>query len=186
MNVFCTDPDPALSAEALDDKRGMKMIVESAQMLSTALYYVSRSAWQDLNAGVRTVPWQTPPHRRVYKPVFPNHPCNLWVRASSGNWNWLMQHATRLCRLYQQTYDRTHMCEYTLQELWDSSIVQRFPKHEQTPFPNSARNLKRGLDFSHVADTHEAYRLYLQARWTQDVRPPTWHGRNVPHWLLAK
>lgn len=38
MNIFATDPCPIKSAQFLDDKRVIKMILESAQMLCTALH----------------------------------------------------------------------------------------------------------------------------------------------------
>jgi len=186
VNIFCTDPDPVVSAEALDDKRVMKMIVEGAQMLSTALHRLRPDGWEALNSGLRSLPWDSPLHQQVYKPVFPNHPCNLWVRASSGNWDWLMSHTVSLCSLYRRTYGREHLCTYTLQELWNESRIEDFPKRDRTPFPNCARNLSRNLDFSYLSDTHEAYRFYLRARWQQDVRPPTWRDRRLPEWLLAK
>lgn len=37
MNIFVVDEDPAICAEYLDDKRVVKMVLETAQMLSTAL-----------------------------------------------------------------------------------------------------------------------------------------------------
>src|SRR4029077_5191734 len=42
MNIFATSPDPIRSAQALDDFRLNKMIVESCQILSAALHITGR------------------------------------------------------------------------------------------------------------------------------------------------
>lgn len=38
MNIFATDVSPVACAKALDDKRVVKMVLETAQMLSTAMH----------------------------------------------------------------------------------------------------------------------------------------------------
>lgn len=37
MNIFATSPDPTACAQALDDKRVVKMVLESAQVICTVL-----------------------------------------------------------------------------------------------------------------------------------------------------
>jgi hypothetical protein len=38
MNIFVTSDCPKLSAQALDNKRVVKMVLETAQLLSTAIF----------------------------------------------------------------------------------------------------------------------------------------------------
>lgn len=38
MNIFATDISPVACAKALNDKRVVKMVLETAQMLSTAVH----------------------------------------------------------------------------------------------------------------------------------------------------
>lgn len=66
MNIFVLDTDPSLAAQYHCDKHVVKMILESAQMLSTAL-------------------------GQGYRPTHPNHPCTLWVKQSRENAEWLIQ-----------------------------------------------------------------------------------------------
>jgi hypothetical protein len=44
----------------------------------------------------------------------------------------------------------------------------------QMPFSNNARNLTKGVDFTHEKDTIKAYQLYLAERWESDKREPKW------------
>ena len=76
MNIFVTDPCPKISAQNLDNKRVVKMLLESAQLLSTAI---------TLNGG-----------KGIYKPTHIHHPCTKWVAHSYQNWLWLFRHMCHL------------------------------------------------------------------------------------------
>ena len=65
MNIFVTDPDPVISAQTLCDKHVVKMVLESAQMLSTA--------WRDFSTKYSD-------DNELYKTAHLNHPCSIWVR----------------------------------------------------------------------------------------------------------
>ena len=64
MNIFVTDEDPVKSAQTLCDKHVVKMVLESAQMLSTA--------WRQWDP-------EASEERGLYKAAHPNHPCTKWV-----------------------------------------------------------------------------------------------------------
>lgn len=68
MNIFVLDSDPEIAAKYHTDKHVIKMILESAQMMSTVVRYVG------LDAG--------------YKSTHLNHPCTIWARTSLSNWLW--------------------------------------------------------------------------------------------------
>lgn len=90
MNIFVTDKCPYKSAKRLDNKRVIKMALESTQLLCTALYH----------HGIPT----------PYKPTHANHPCSVWARISRSNWLWLYEHAIALCREYELRYGKKHKC----------------------------------------------------------------------------
>jgi hypothetical protein len=52
---------------------------------------------------------------------------------------------------------------------------------EPKRFCNAASNKTLGLDFTHVADVHDAYRQYLLARWAIADTRPTWREA-APDW----
>lgn len=86
MNIFMTSSCPQESAKFLDDKRVVKMVLESAQLLSTVL-------------------------GGPYKPTHTNHPCTRWVSASRANARWILRHMISLCREYTYRYGKTHKCQ---------------------------------------------------------------------------
>lgn len=69
MNIFVLDNDPEIAAKYHTDKHVVKMILESAQMMSTVVRY------SGIDFG--------------YKSTHLNHPCTIWARASLSNWLWL-------------------------------------------------------------------------------------------------
>ena len=165
MNIFATDPDPYVCARNLDDKRVVKMCLETAQLISTAA--TSFFAFEDI--------FDAP----LLKPAFQNHPCSVWARSSLVNFKWLSRHGEALCDTYRNTYDREHKCAPLFQYF-------RWPMDTPQPesFVNCAANASVGVNFKDVPDTHEAYRRYLVARWARDKRRPTWQRRNWPIFVL--
>ncbi len=174
MNIFVTYDDSYLCAEALDDKRVNKMLTESCQMLSTALYIVDQERWEQLHRWDLENP--LPEGKRVFKPTHVNHPCNLWVRETKANFWWLYRHATAL----QHTWGKIHKSATCLAYVGDATL--RLRDIDQTPFVNATRHKELGIDFTHIENVHEAYRLYLNARWPHDKRAPVWKNRNRPKW----
>jgi len=99
MNIFVTDEDPVKAAKNLCDKHISKMIVESAQMLSTTHWILAGGC----------------PGKEIYKVTHENHPCSKWVRESDGNYHWLWEHATAMCYEYTRRYERIHKTEALIQ-----------------------------------------------------------------------
>ena len=85
MNIFYLDDCPIVCASIHCDQHIHKMILESAQLLSTAVH---------LRFSIREIP---PPLASVlYKPAYVNHPCSIWTRASNNNMLWLCELALAL------------------------------------------------------------------------------------------
>ena len=89
MNIFFVDRDPVIAGRSLCDVHTVKMIVESAQLLSTARLSVGQEA--------------------PYKATHRNHPCAIWARASRQNYDWLVEHLRALCDEYTARYGKTHL-----------------------------------------------------------------------------
>jgi hypothetical protein len=152
VNIFVTSPCPIESAKALDNKRVIKMLLESAQMLSCAI---------NENGGKA-------PYRSSHK----NHPCNVWARTSTGNWDWLFEHYDALCQEYTRRTGKIHKSSELKQELL--SLRSFIPTGERTAFVNCAANQEKGVNYKHMTDVHKAYQLYLCDRWNSDKLTPKW------------
>lgn len=102
MNLFATSQNPAHAAIDLPDKLVVKMILETAQLLSTAHYEVD---------GVTEAEGVT-----LYKPTHKNHPSAVWVRASRDNYMWAFDHFVALCQEYTRRYGKVHATETKLRQ----------------------------------------------------------------------
>lgn len=148
MNIFVTFPCPVKSAEYLDNRRVIKMCLESLQLLSTAINF---------HGG------QGP-----YKNTHANHPCTLWVKESRTNAIWLLQHFKALCNEYTKRYNKQHKCETYLDVI--EQQIQMIPDKGQTPFVNCTEH-------KNIANVHEAYVVALRNKWEKDTannRIPKW------------
>ena len=85
MNIFVLDLEPAIAASYHTDRHVVKMILESAQMLCTAVN----------STGIEA----------PYKSTHVNHPCNVWLRESQQNWLWLSNLVFHLNVEWQYRYD---------------------------------------------------------------------------------
>ena len=86
MNIFILDKEVEKCAEYHCDKHVIKMILESAQMLSAVVR---------LNG-----------HDVGYKLTHKNHPCTIWARESLSNYNWLVRLTRLLNYEYRYRYDK--------------------------------------------------------------------------------
>lgn len=91
VNIFYLHPCAAVSATYMHDKHVVKMIVESAQLLSTACQMIGMQR-----------------DTRLYRPSYINHPCAVWTRLSIENFEWLYQHYISLIKIYEFTYNDDH------------------------------------------------------------------------------
>lgn len=153
MNIFVTDQCPVKSAQVLDDKRVIKMILESAQMLSSAINLCGGKA--------------------PYKNTHVNHPCSVWVRTSRANYYWLLRHFVALCEEYSARYNKVHKCDnFSLELTLGARLI---PDGELTAFANCTPH----KDMEVIA----AYRLTMKEKWLKDKRKPTWKNRQgEPSW----
>lgn len=155
MNIFWTDECPQQCARALDSLRVNKMILETAQLLSTAHH-----SW---GSG-------TP---LMYKVTHVNHPCAKWVREAAGNYQWAFEHLTYL--ITEHTY-RTHNPHSTARLL---RVLESNPTgipDGSTERPNCSLHKSLPLIL--------AYRRTMLDKWDKDVSRPRFHQRGLPNWAF--
>ena len=105
MNVFYLDNNPKSAARMQCDRHVVKMILESAQLLSTAHRVLDGDEWADSHS--------------LYKVTHKNHPSAVWARASAHNYQWLYRHFLGLCDEYNYRYGKIHLSETKLSDcLW--------------------------------------------------------------------
>lgn len=158
MNIFVLDKDPEKAAWYHCDKHVNKMIVETAQLLSTAHHVAS------LDDSIKPF---------IYKQTHTNHPCSIWVRESTDNYLWTYELFFHLSEQYRLRYHKLHRTYLKLyKRLYRvPDAIESIP---MTPFaqvmPEAYRNL---------LDPVKAYRRYYMdklsiASWSFPATIPEW------------
>lgn len=164
MNIFLTDPCPRESAIALDDKRIVKMALETAQMLSSSVILMTDTKSRDL-----------------YGITHERHPCSVWARSSCRAFLWLHDHGVSLCDEYSRRFDgRVHKSR----EVIDACFYE-FRRHSGGRMPLETDKL---FDFNSSGylgkDVFDSYRLCMADKWVNlDSRRPKWTYRGKPSWF---
>ncbi|MBN2080871.1 hypothetical protein JW859_01565 [bacterium] len=98
MNIFVLHTDPVRAARYHCDRHVVKMTLETAQLLSTALAVENPAQAAQLQAtGL------------IYKPTHQNHPCSRWAAESLANFRWLARLGLALADEYSYRYSgRVH------------------------------------------------------------------------------
>ena len=90
MNIFVVDESPVQAARDLCNKHIVKMVCESAQMLSSVYRLKQQERWQLDAKDPRHFP-------KLYKLTHASHPAVKWVAESPHNTDWLWQHTVGSC-----------------------------------------------------------------------------------------
>lgn len=130
MNIFYLDKNPIIAAQMSCDKHVCKMIIESAQMLSTAHRIIDGIEYYGKTANGRKIKrWKHPDNdleQSLYLGSHVKHPSTIWVMQSAYNYNWLYRHMIELNEQFKLRYNKTvdHM---TIQKL--GNILRNPPKN---------------------------------------------------------
>lgn len=115
MNIFYLNYDPVICAKEHVDKHVVKMIVEYAQLLSTAHRVIDGFSYYDSsNSGKRKVKrfkLNEPRESNLYKACHINHPSAVWTRASRRHYQWLYELFEQCCLEYTRRYGKYHATE---------------------------------------------------------------------------
>lgn len=160
MNIFASDPCPVRSATVLADRHVVKMCVETAQVLWTALH-LSGAA----------------PVEGAYRPTHKGHPVVRWVAASRRNAAWAAAHGSALCAEYTHRYGRRHASEAPL--ALAAARIEAIPDGALTPFA-----LAMDPDLRDEADPCASYRRCLARKYLDWGNQARWTRREPPSWLL--
>ena len=177
MNIFVLDEDPQVAAQMMCDKHVVKMIVESAQMLSTAHRVLDGTEWTDYSKNGRRIKrWMSPyklMEEMLYKASFVGHPCTQWVMENNKNYYWLVEHAYELCKEYTRRYGKVHKSE-------DMISLIRYRKPVNIPIADSMTPFAQAMpDEYKNPDAVEAYRAYYLGEKTGFAE---WKYSETPSW----
>ena len=160
MNIFVLDKDPQVSAEMMCDKHIPKMIVESYQMMGSA---VRRHGASDEQMPLTQ---SGNPLKGGYK----NHPCTIWSGESRQNYDWLSFHAMSLCYEFSMRFGKQHFCFDGLCKL--DRMKDIIPNTRLTPF---ALAMPDEFKSDNPVDSYRKfYKTKLFAKWEKGREAPFW------------
>jgi len=114
MNIFYLDNAPKLCAEMHVDKHCVKMILEYAQLLSTAHRVIDGTLVDGYSKTGRKQKRYVLSDSRdttLYSATHINHPSAIWVRQSEQNYRWLFTLFCELLDEYTHRYGKLHACD---------------------------------------------------------------------------
>lgn len=157
MNIFIVSAEPRDCAQMLDDRRLVKMVTETAQMLSAALAR---------NGG-----------KPFYRTTHANHPCTKWVGDTRENFTWTILLLSELNREYVRRYKKS-VNHLAYEKAFTTCIdqIDRIKDGPLTPFPNCSM-------FKEEKNVFVAYKKTMIVKWNQFKLPPRWTGVTKPSWM---
>ena len=114
MNIFYLHNNTQECAKLHNNKHVVKMILEYAQLLSTAHRFLDGTLIDGYSKTGRKQKTYTLMDDRdtiLYASTHINHPSAIWVRKSPKNYLWLANMLIALCEEYTYRYDKTHKVE---------------------------------------------------------------------------
>jgi len=183
MNIFYLDNDPKVCAEMHNDKHCIKMILEYAQLLSTAHRVLDGTLSIGLSeTGRKQTRYVLPDGResKLYVATHINHPSAIWCRQSYANYVWLSKLLTELCREYTYRYGKVHKVELSGLEEELMYPPMNIPAHAPFTEPTPAMP----DDVKVAGDSIASYKNYYinnkqhLASWRGKI-----NSRPVPNWF---
>ena len=158
MNIFYLDRDPVIAAQMMCDKHVVKMILESAQMLSTAHRVIDGDDYAN--------------ERGLYKMAHKNHPSTIWVRSSDEHYKWLYKLMLSLMEEYTYRYGKHHATERLIEplRLLPTSI-------ENNGFTDPPQCMPDYCKKDDVVSSYQNYYIEEKSGFA------TWKSRAVPEWF---
>jgi hypothetical protein len=147
MNIFVLSTNPEEAASFHCDQHKHKMLLESAQLLSTALYIKQPDTYRSLLST-----------KSVYAVAHPAHPCTKWICQSYENMHWVIRLSLALARLRLVTGSPyRHSSESVVRTIL--SYIPDAPAEQHDPFIFAGPSYIATSRLSLVEKYQEYYRL---------------------------
>ena len=178
MNIFVLDLNIKLCSQYHCDQHCRKMIIEYAQMLSTAHRLLDGGKMQSIknNRKYSTYVLQDDRESVLYKSTHINHPSSIWARQSSENYLWLYSLFIELSQEFFRRYGKHHATFLKLKDVL-SVLPNNITKDSLTSIPQCMPDQFKN------ESVVEAYRNFYILDKAQKFKV-TWTNREIPRWFL--
>ncbi len=183
MNIFALSENPSTAAKWHCDKHVVKMIVESAQMLSTAHRMLDGTETRRPSSTGKTMSkyWELDDNREdvLYKAVHIGHPCTVWTMQSHENYNWHYSLFNELCKEYTHRYNKVHASQTKLMDSL-KKLPKNIKKSAMQPWPLAMGSNPECINYDDPITSYRAFYQTKQARF-----PMVWTKRKTPTWFKS-
>ena len=179
MNIFYLHNDPKTCAEMHLDKHVVKMIIEYAQLMSTAHRLLDGVPYLDKTANGRSIKrWRLEGENEtiMMKASHINHPSAVWTRSNRENYIWLYRMWHYLCKEYTYRYSKIHAVEKRMIEALYLPPENIISSEFYPPTPAMPDECKVS------GDSLESYRRYYREKKSRFAK---WSKRQLPEWYQA-
>ena len=180
MNIFFLHRDPEQAAKEHVDKHVVKMIVEYAQLLSTAHRMLDGIEYTDYSKNGRKIKryrLENPNKEKViYKACHYNHPSAVWVRENRLHYQWLYRLFKKLGHEYTHRYGKIHSTNLLLNQLLEDSPTNIPVIDWKDPPPA----MKHYPDCIVPGDSLQSYKNYYIVAKAYFAK---WSKRDTPKWF---
>ena len=181
MNIFYLHNNTKVCAEMHVDKHCVKMILEYAQLLSTAHRVIDGVEYLDTSSGRKMKRWKlgTSYDDILYKATHINHPSAIWARQSRDNYAWLWLLLDALCKEYTYRYNKIHKVEREglLEQL--RFVPSGIKEHPTFTEPTPAMP----IEYIVKGDSIQSYHNYYNGA---KVKLFSWKNRSVPGFITKE
>ena len=179
MNIFYLHENAKTSAEMHVDSHASKMIIEYAQLMSTAHRVLDGKQVKRLSKKNRLLTTYDHPDPQLdhtlYKSCHVNHPSGIWVRQSKKNYRWLYEMWTELNTEFMYRYDKNVPHESYRKLKWALfSPPENMPEGVFTePLQAMPDDVKNDSSITAYRDYYIKYKQHLAS----------WKKRGMPSWM---
>src|SRR5574343_784154 len=144
MNIFVLDKDQSKAALYTCDRHVVKMLVETAQILST-VHHLRNSSLKNI----------------VYKPTHIKHPCVIWCNQNIANYKWLIDLFVELEKQYELRYNKKHL-SFRLLYVVLKNTPSELPEGDLTDFAMAMPEKYKSTD---VVESYRNYYIGEKAKF---------------------
>lgn len=177
MNIFYVHEDTKICAKQHLDKHVVKMILEYAQLLSTAHRLLDGYEYEGKSiSGRKAMRWKLDDSREdnLYMASHMKHPSGIWCRANLSNYTWLYNLWRDLMREYTFRYGKHHVAERLIPFL--DIPPKNITEGDQTLMAQCMPE-----QYKVPGDSIQAYHNYYVG---DKQRFAVWTNRPIPDWYV--
>ena len=172
MNIQIFDLDMKENVQSYSDALIVKMPLECMQMLSTCVRErLPNSKYLD----------------QIYKSNNINHPCNVWLRQSWGNYHWLLRHSICLFEEFTYRRNKVHGSQRLVpifEKILEEEVLPTIDVSDLHYMTDFARAVGEGYDHLDIVSAYRNYFVDQKFGDKEKSKYVNWKwGRSEPTWF---